>query len=147
MKGMDVDLEIHAPGLDLHHERWNYHVLFMDEVHAYCERIAALGWDSYQRVGRGTIFVDRKLWMTIIKARWDRDKLLFPCEYVADGLNLPDSKFSALRSGFLQMVEDYDPNKQFVMCVEHHSANLFSSYLLRTSPGPPEAYQRYFEED
>ncbi len=147
MAGMDVDLEIHAPGLDLHHERWNYHVLFMDEVYAVVDRIAALAWRSYQGHGRGTLFVDRDNWMTIIRARWNREEILFPCEYVTKGLYVSDSKFHALRDGFAQMVREYDPESQFVMCVEHHSANLLSSYLLRSSTTPPTAYRAHFEAE
>lgn len=147
MARMEVDLEIHAPGLDLHHERWNYHVMFMDEVHQAYDRLAALAWESYKRHGPGCIYVDRDRWMTVIRARWDRDEMLFPCQYVTNEVHLPDSRFGALREGFRQMVKEYDARKQFVLCVEHHSANLLSAYLLRSLPTPPDAYSRHFEEE
>ena len=140
MAGMDVDLEIHSPGLDLHHQRWNYHVLFMDEVHDAFDRIAAFGWKSYLDEGRGTIFVDRDDWMAVIRAQWDKDKMLFPCKYVPAAGASGAEKFSPLRAGFEQLLEGYDPETQFVLTVEHHSAELLSTYLMRSDPGPKEAF-------
>lgn len=145
MAVMDVDLEIHAPGLDLHHQRWNYHVLFMDEVHKNVSRIAAYGWKCHLEHGRGTIFVDREKWMTVIRDRWNHDEILFPCSYVASGTESPDSIFSKLRSGFKQLVDEYNAENQFVLTVEHHSADLLSSYLMSSDPGPRAAYQELVE--
>lgn len=141
MAGMDVDLEIHAPGLDLHHQRWNYHVLFMDEVHDAFSRIASFGWQCYQEMGRGTIFVNRDNWMAVIRAQWDKEEMLFPCEYISAANTSDDEKFSPLRGGFRQLVDEYEPETQFVLTVEHHSADLLSTYLMRSDPGPKEAYQ------
>ncbi len=146
MAGMDVDLEIHSPGLDLHHRRWNYHVLFMDEVHDAFDRIASFGWQSYLAEGRGTIFVDRDHWMTVISAQWSQDEMLFPCRYISATLAFDKAKFLPLRSGFRQLVEQYDPETQFVLTVEHHSADLLSTYLMRSDPGPKEAFETSVEE-
>lgn len=147
MAGMDVDLEIHSPGLDLHHQRWNYHVLFMDEVHDAFDRIAAYGWQSYLEEGRGTIFVDRDDWMAVIRAQWNKDDMLFPCTYIpAEGLS-GDEKFIPLGAGFTQLIKEYEPRTQFVMTVEHHSADLLSTYLMRSDPGPEEAFDSGVAED
>lgn len=146
MAAMDVDLEIHSPGLDLHHQRWNNHVLFMDEVHEAFDRIASFGWKCYLESGRGTIFVDRDNWMAVIRARWDKDEMLFPCEYLPASTSSIDAKLSPLRAGFRQLVEEYDPETQFVLTVEHHSADLLSTYLMRSDPGPKEAFEKAVEK-
>lgn len=145
MSGMDVDLEIHSPGLDLHHRRWNYHVLFMDEVHDAYDRIAAFGWQSYLDVGRGTIFVNRDHWMTVISAKWSPSEMLFPCTFIAAGEATADGKLGPLRAGFRELIEKYDPETQFVLTVEHHSADLLSCYLMRSDPGPKEAHESTVE--
>jgi len=131
MPRMDIDLEIHVPGLDLHHERWNYHVLFMDEVHKMYRAIGVIGWQCYKKDGRGVVFVDRDQWMKIIRGKWDEDGEAFPCHYVKGGSAHRDADFEMLRSGFTELVHEYDPEKQVVMVVQHHSADLLSCYLLR----------------
>ena len=127
---MDVDLEIHAPGLDLHHERWNYHVLFMDEVHAEIDLIAERARAGHRNQGRGTVFVSKDQWMTIIRGEWDRDEVTFPCRFLAPLEDSVVEQFSALKDGFVQLVHEYDPAKQVVLTVEHHSAGLLSTYLI-----------------
>ena len=141
MPGMDVDLEIHSPGLDLHHRRWNYHVLFMDEVHDAFDRIAVFGWRNFVDRGRGTIFVDRDNWMKVIRAAWSVEDMPFPCEYVGAEEASQEDKFFPLRMGFKELIDKYDPEKQFVLTVEHHSADLLSTYLMRSDPGPKEAFE------
>lgn len=141
MAGMDVDIEIHAPGLDLHHQRWNYHVMFMDEVHKAFLRIAALGWQCFLKEGRGTIFVDRKSWMTVIRAQWKTTEMLFPSRYVPAAEISSEDRLVPLRAGFRQLVEEYEPETHIILTVEHHSANLMSSYLMRSEPGPKEAFE------
>ena len=131
---MDVDLEIHAPGLDPHHERWNYHVLFMDEVHAELSLIAERAREGYKKKGRGTVFVDKDQWMTIIRGEWNRSDVTFPCEFVSPDEDGVHKKFSALQDGFVQLIQQYNPENQVVLTVEHHGAGLLSTYLIRSDP-------------
>lgn len=127
---MDIDLEIHSPGLDLHHKRWNYHVLFMDEVHDEFDRIAARAREGYREHGRGTVFVDKDRWITVIRGEWDREKRTFPCDYIVPS-DADIERFAPLREGFKELVRKYDPEKQVVLTVEHHSAGMLSTYLVR----------------
>lgn len=131
MATFDVDLEIHAPGLDLHHKHWNYHVMFMDEVHRMNRRIGARSWRGYGEHGRGALFVDRDQWMDVIRRRWAEEGDLFPCHYIKDRAPADDVNLEVLRSGFKEMIREYDPERQVVMVVQHHSADLLSCYLFR----------------
>ena len=131
MPKMDIDLEIHVPGLDLHHERWNYHVIFMDEVHKIYKTIGGLAWRAYEEQGRGVLFIDRDQWMKIIRGRWAEEGEEFPCHYVKVGASRDGVDFEMLRGGFTELLKEYDPEKQVVMVVQHHSADLLSCYLLR----------------
>ncbi|HYE57159.1 MAG TPA: hypothetical protein VD948_01590 [Rhodothermales bacterium] len=51
MAKMEIDAELHVPGLDLVTQRWNYHTLFMQAVHAHFDNIAAAAWAEYQEKG------------------------------------------------------------------------------------------------
>lgn len=129
---MDVDLEIHSPGLNLHHRRWNYHVLFMDKVHENLDRIVDCAKDYYREHGRGTMFVNRSHWMTVIKDEWNREETVFPCTYKTNR-SAASEEFGSLRRGFQEMIEEYDPETQLVLTVEHRSVGMLSSYLIRYS--------------
>ena len=138
---MDIDLEIHAPGLDLHQERWNNHVLFMDKVHAHIDRLAACAWANYQKEGRGALFVDKQQWMTVIRSdQWKEEEELFPCHYYAQGQEFDAVDVTLLREGFRGMVEKYDPRKYVVLLVQHHPGEQLSAYLVQSDPPPPKAY-------
>lgn len=134
MAAPDVDLEIHAPGLDLHHERWNYHVMFMDEVHENMQRIAAQAWDFYEKQGRGAVFVDQDQWMSVIRNNWEKEGQSFPCHYVRHGDSIAGVDFGILREGFIEMVREYNPETHLVLTVQHHSSDLLSAYLLKADP-------------
>ncbi len=144
MAELDIRLEIHAPGLDLHHRRWNYHVMFMDEVHKHFEAVAALAWGHYQKRGRGTLFVSKEQWLEVIKADWMKNGERFPCRYIAYGSEPEEHEvdFGSLREGFARMLRDYDPTTHFILSVEHHSAGLLSAYLLWSDPGPSALHHR-----
>lgn len=127
----DVDLEIHSPGLNLHHERWNYHVMFMDEVHRHARDLAAFARASYERLGRGSIYIGQEQWMAIIEGGWQELTKSFPCEYLTSDQPWPDSPQKRLGDGHRQMIETYDPATQLVLTVLHHPGELLSAYLLR----------------
>jgi hypothetical protein len=50
---------------------------------------------------------------------------------VKDGAYRDGVDFEMLRSGFTELLKEYDPEKQVAMVVQHHSADLLSCYLLR----------------
>lgn len=136
---MKIKLEIHAPGLDLHHERWNHHVLFMDKVHAHGDRIAACAWTRTTELGRGALYVDKNDWMEIIKGDAWMESSLFPCTHV-DGESGRDVVDTApLGAGFLEMLETFDPEKEVILLVQHHPGDQLSCYLVEPGVAPPEA--------
>ncbi len=139
---MTIKLEIHAPGLDLHHERWNHHVLFMDSVHKHAERVSACAWQTYQEQGRGALFIDKERWMTIIKGDGWTDTTLFPCTHV-DARDSEKVDAGPLRAGFVQMIAEYDPEREAVLLVEHHPGAQLSSYLMGPDLRPPEAAEKF----
>lgn len=143
---MDIELEIHAPGLDLHQERWNNHVLFMDQVHTHMGRIAACAWAHYEQEGRGALFVDSQQWMKVIRSdQWKQEEGLFPCHFVPLGQRPDPIDITTLRGGFREMVEDYDPEIHVVLLVQHHPGEQLSAYLVQSDPSPPEAYRALSE--
>lgn len=132
MPELTIDLEIHVPGLDLHHERWNYHVMFMDEVHRHHEEIRSLAHEYYESRGRGTVFVDPSQWMQIIQAQWTETGT-FPCSYVRRSEDPEGLDLGVLGAGFHQMLEEYDPAQQVVLTVLHHPGKLLSTYLITSA--------------
>lgn len=137
---MTIKLEIHAPGLDLHHERWNHHILFMDKVHEHVKRVAACAWHHFETSGRGALFVDRNHWMTVIKDEGWLDDVMFPCRHIAAGSTDSVVDTAPLGAGFDQMIAEYDPDRETILVVEHHPGDQLSSYFIETTPGPPDAY-------
>ena len=79
--------------------------------------------------------------MRVIRGTWAGNSAAFPSEYVQEGKTPDDADFGALRDGFMQMVREYDPESHVVLTVQHHSADLLSSYLLRAEPGPKEVHR------
>ena len=136
---MDVELEMHAPGLDMHQARWTHHLIFMQEVHEKKNEIALIAWDYYQREGLGTLFVSRKQWMEVIRDTMMEAPKSFPCSFIKADEAAGRFDFNVLTSGFVQVLENYDPETRFVLTVEHHPDGLLSSYLVVTDPGPRKA--------
>ena len=140
---MDIALEIHAPGLDLHHERWNHHVLFMDKVHQHADRIAACAWSHHTEYGRGAMYVDADEWMKIIKGDgWTKD-VLFPCRRITGDPETDAVDTTALGAGFRHMLADHDPEHEVVLLVQHHPGDQLSCYLVEPDLAPPKAFDRF----
>lgn len=136
---MIIKLEIHAPGLDLHHKRWKHHVMFMDNVHEHATRIAASGWRRFERAGRGALFVDPDHWMTLIKGnKWTED-VLFPCTDIGPEIGSGGVDTTSLRAGFTEMITGYDPEKEVVLLVEHYPGDQLSAYFIEPNVPPPTA--------
>ena len=129
---MDIEMELHVPGLDLDQSRWTRHLIFMDEVHDKIYILGASAWEFYQAHGRGTLFVSKEKWMEVVRAAMAESQEFFPCDYIQiDGL--PDGfDFAYFRGGFEAMVESYDPEEEFVLTVEHHPGGSLATYLIRT---------------
>ena len=140
---MRIKLEIHVPGLDLHQERWNHHVLFMDRVHDHADRIAACSWKHYSEAGRGSLHVDHEQWMTVIKGDQWTEHQLFPCGYVTEDKTSLD--IDPLGAGFREMISDYDPNSEMILLVEHHPGDQLSCYLVEPDIPPPEMLEHFQE--
>lgn len=137
---MRIKLEIHAPGLDLHQERWNHHVLFMDRVHTHVDRIAACSWQQFTASGRGALFVDADQWMTVIKGdQWTQD-VLFPCGYTT--AQQDDVDTVPLGAGFRQLLSGYDPESETILLVQHHPGDQLSVYLIEPLNAPPDMYEK-----
>lgn len=137
---MRIKLEIHAPGLDLHQDRWNHHVLFMDRVHEHSDRISACSWQRYTESGRGALFVDEDQWMTVIKGdQWTED-VLFPCAYTNEAQSGVDA--TPLGAGFRQMISSYDPESETILLVQHHPGEQLSCYLIEADIAPPVSFAR-----
>jgi hypothetical protein len=126
----DVDLEIHSPGLDLNHGRWNNHVMFMDEVHNHALDLARRADDGFKKRGRGTIWIGSAQWMAVIEGSWENAERRFPCDYRPITGNMP-GEIERLGAGFEEMLTTYDPAMQLVLTVLHHPGELLSAYLLR----------------
>ncbi|MGI9174978.1 MAG: hypothetical protein ACR2GR_06635 [Rhodothermales bacterium] len=135
---MDVELELHAPGLDMNQSRWTHHLIFMQEVHERKHEITAISWEHYQSKGRGSLFVDRKQWMDVIRDTMLEESMPFPCSYVTEAEAASRFDFNVLTDGFVQVLHQYDPETRFVLTVEHHPEGLLSTYLVVTEPGPRE---------
>jgi hypothetical protein len=128
---MDVTLEIHVPGLDMQQTRWTHHLLFMQEVHHKAGVIAAQARANFLAHGRGTLHVSRAQWMQVMRNAIveDHDGKL-PHTYLgSDDANLR-CDFGILASGFSEMLRRYDPEREFVLTVEHHPTGLLSCYVI-----------------
>jgi hypothetical protein len=125
----DVALEIHSPGLDLDHGRWNNHVMFMDEVHAHASDLARKASEGFRSRGRGTLWIGSAQWMAVIEGSWEKAQNRFPCEYRPITGNMP-GEIGRLGTGFEEMLTTYDPESQVVLTVLHHPGDLLSAYLL-----------------
>lgn len=130
---MEIDLEIHLPGLDMNQSRWTHHLLFMQDVHASLDKIARYARTGYEEKGRGTLHVNRQQWREIVRQTIDGESDDFPSEFLP--VERAGELFSepALRSAFVRLLEEYDPKIQFVLTVEHPPGGALSCYLIRTA--------------
>lgn len=126
----EIDLEIHAPGLDLHRDRWNYHVMFMDEVHRNLPTITRAATSHYSEQGRGSLYVGPRQWMEIIEGEWKASGR-FPCDYMRPDEKRDDVDFGPLGDGHRQMMREYKPDSQLILTVLHHPGEMLSAYLIR----------------
>jgi hypothetical protein len=139
---MDVDLELHAPGLDLEPERWNMHIVFMQSVHDRIRFLSALAWSNFNSAGKGTLYIGKEAWMEVIRGH-DSTIDHFPCDYIGlDQVHQIDH-VDRLGKGYQVMLEEYDPEKQLVLTVQHHKADITSAYLIRPSLPPVKASETW----
>lgn len=133
---MDVDVEIHVPGLDMSQSRWSYHLLFMQDVHERLTEIARRARDENENLGRGTLFVTLRQWREIVGHTIDESGGPFPADYVPtaeiDGLFAG----TPVRSVFVSVLADYDPEEQFVLTVHHPPDGALSCYLVNARKTP-----------
>lgn len=142
MSDIEIELEIHSPGLNLHSSRWHLHTLFLQEVESIYEHVAAEAWKQHEAHGRGTLSVDQEHWMEILRGEWHLEKKPFPSAYLSADMTIEEMDLGALRRGFRQMLDDYDPEKEVVLSVHHHPGDMVSCYLFTGEPTPPECYER-----
>lgn len=140
MAEMDIALEIHSPGLNLHKNRMNMHRLFMSMVHECIEKLSEAAFERYQRDGRGVVYVSARQWMLIVKeGHWPvDDKDCLEVDYIRQSEHREGVQEQRLRGGYAELVEEYEPEKEFVLLVNHHPGELLSAYLLNVVPGPEE---------
>ena len=131
---MEVLLEIHAPGLDLEHARWTYHLIFMKEVHERIASVAACARDSYRGYGRGTIFISRRQWISVVRDAVLEESVPFPCTYVSAEDAAAQFDFGRGTAGFQEVLYGYDPQRQFVLTVRHPPGEQLSCYLVDVGP-------------
>lgn len=127
---MDVVIEMHAPGLDLHDTRWNYHFIFMKEVHDRFASVVHCAQDSHEHHGRGTVSISRDQWLDFLRDSMNDRELLFPCSYVQADEARSRFDFGRTSAGFRQILEEYDPERQLVLTVEHYLGKQLSCYMI-----------------
>ena len=133
---MKMLLEIHMPGLDLDAKRWNYHTIFMTELHANVGAVGARAYAEYQALGRGVLFADAEQWLQVVKRSLDVVKSSFPLRYVPREQILKEVDYGVLQGGIVQLLDGYDPEEQFLLLVNHHPGDVQSCYLIAPEPGP-----------
>lgn len=142
MHSLDIILEIHAPGLNLHSSRWNFHALFLEEIEDHFEHVAAIAWSHYLKGGRGTLFIDDDQWMELIRRDWTNDGESLPSVYLSEDEELLEQmNFGPLGPGFLEMLKRYVPEEQVILSVRHRPGDMVSCYLFTSNPTPPECYE------
>ncbi len=140
---MDVTLEIHAPGLDMAQARWTHHLIFMQEVHQKAATIFEQARKAYKAHGMGTLHVDREQWMEVVRdAVTDESITGLPHTYMSAQEATERCDFGLLAGGFADLISNYDPERVFVLTVEHHPAGLLSCYVIDPSGEGPEAIRR-----
>lgn len=139
---MEVKLEVHLPGLDLDAKRWNYHTIFMTEVHDNLARVATQAYEGFQREGRGTLFADAAQWLRVVKRQFNTVQGDFPTSYLPADVVLAQVDFGVLQQGFVSLLRDYDPEHLFVLVVNHHPGDLLSCYVVAPQPGPGARYHQ-----
>ncbi len=131
---MDVTLEIHAPGLDMAQARWTHHLIFMQEVHQKVDVIFEQAREAYGAHGLGTLHVDRDQWMQVVRdAVTDEEIPGLPHTYMSAQKATERCDFGLLASGFTSVISSYNPERAFVLTVEHHPQGLLSCYVIDPS--------------
>ncbi len=133
--------EIHVPGLDLNQKLWTYHTIFMSEMHANLTGVSIRGYEGYSTQGRGALFADADQWLRVVKRQFDAVKGDVPLSYLPAEEVLARVDFGILQVGFKEMLNSYDPDRQFVLTVQHHPGDLLSGYLVTPLPYPAELYR------
>lgn len=128
---MEIDLELHSPGLDMSSNRWTHHLIFMQEVHKRKKEVIALGKKCYEQHGRGTFFVDRQKWRAVIRDAVSEQKEPFPGEYISQAEIAQRFSFGIMNEGFRQAIAEYDPARHMVLTVQHYPDGPMSCYVLR----------------
>ena len=142
---MKTPLEIHMPGLDLDTKRWNYHTIFMTEVHANLARVGARAYEEYRRSGRGAFFADAEQWLLIVKRQFNAVKEPFPLSYFPAERVRQEVDFGPLQQGFANLLDTYDAEREFNLVVNHHPGDVLSCYLIAPEPGPARLHERFYE--
>lgn len=123
------------------------HTLFLQEVESSYEHVAAAAWKGYNEAGRGSVFVHHGEWMNVIRKDWDNSEEAFPHEYVPFGETIKQMELGPLNHGLLQILAEYNPEKQVVLCVRHHPGKTFGAYLISSEPGPREAFAAMYPDE
>lgn len=141
LRKLEVDLEIHTPGLDVDPDLWSLHQAFIDEIENHFIQVAASTWGAYQKYGRGGIFVENRQGLKFSYAELGMNGETFFGKYLtAEGVSSMVEAGSAVPS-LRQVLGDYDPENQVVIFVTHCGYALTSCYLFSCDPQPPECYQ------
>ena len=128
------------PGLDLDTKRWNYHTIFMTELHANLAAVGTRAYVGYKQGGRGAFFADVEQWLQVVKRRFDAVESPFPVSYLPQQAIQDRVDFGPLQQGFLHLLETYDPECQFLVVVTHHPGDVLSCYLIAPETGPVGLY-------
>ena len=126
---MTVDAEIHVPGLDMFANRWTYHLMFMEEVHAKVREITVQATQGEAEHGRGAVYVNRQQWITVVKNAVERSADPFDCSY----LSRTEAKKLCPQiacGGVEDLIKNYDIQRQFILMVEHFPGGSLSVYVI-----------------
>ena len=137
---LEMKLEVHRPGLGLEPKRWNYHTIFMAEIHANLARVATQAYEGFLREGRGGLFVDAAQWLRLVKYRFRDAADGFPMSYLPAEALAARVDFGSLQAGVEALLRTYDPAEGFVLVVYHHPGDTLSCYAASLVPGPEALY-------
>lgn len=138
---LEMKLEVHRPGLDLDPKRWNYHTIFMAEIHANVGRVAVQAYEGFLREGRGGLFVDAAQWLRVVKHQFSAASDGLPISYLPAEALAARVDFGSLQTGVEALLRTYDPAEGFVLVVYHHPGDTLSCYVASLVPGPEALYR------